>query len=332
MIKRAAVGLYSGGLDSLLALKIIHNLGFKVVAVHFVTPFTIELYKKEESKKSFPEAEDIIFLQYFLGKEYIELLKNPRYGYGKHFNPCIDCHLMMVKKAKVLMEEFKADFVFTGEVLGERPMSQRKDTLRIIERDSELDGRLLRPLSARLLEETIPEKEGIIDRNKLFAIQGRSRKEQLKLVKEFKIAEFQTPGGGCSLTEKHVSERVEDSLKHDEDTLFDMLLLRIGRHLRLPGGEKVVAGRDEGENERLLKFTRNKGIKLTVKDYSSSYIYLRETDKEEALYNAARVSARYSSVREKEKVDVFYWRKEKEENNIITIKPYSTEEVEDLII
>ncbi|RKY84371.1 tRNA 4-thiouridine(8) synthase ThiI [candidate division KSB1 bacterium] len=329
MADRFAIGLYSGGLDSTLALNLVQRLGFKVVAVHFTTPFTVNLYGKKKKKL---KKNGFIFKKLFLGKEYIELLKNPKYGYGKNFNPCVDCHIMMIKKAKSLMEEYGADFVFTGEVLGERPMSQRKDTLRIVERESGLEGRLLRPLSAKLLSETIPEKEGIIDRNKLFAIKGRSRKEQFKLAEEMGIMDFPHPAGGCPLTEENIAKRVEESLKHNEDTIFDMILLRLGRHLRLPGGEKLVSGRNEEENNLLLRLTRNKGIKLSVKDYSSTYLYLRDANDEDTIKEAGRVCARYSSVKNKESVEVYYWNKDIEKRKIIKVKPYSEEEVENLLI
>jgi len=325
---KCAVGLYSGGLDSILAIRIIRNQGFKVIAVHFKTPFTIELYKDRKNDTPFQNDSGIILKRIFLGREYIGLLKNPRYGYGKHFNPCIDCHLMMVRKAKNIMENYGAGFVFSGEVIGERPMSQRKDALRIIERDSGLEGRLVRPLSAQLLPESIPEREGVLDRTKLFAIQGRSRKTQLRMAEQWGITDFETPGGGCSLTERNVAGRVKESLEHGEDTLFDMLMIKMGRHFRTAEGDKIVAGRDEKENEKLLKFTANKGMKLTVKDFSSTYVYVRNTENSTALEKAARICARYSVARKKKIAEVYYWKKDFKDRKVIRVKPFSVEEVE----
>jgi len=184
--------------------------------------------------------------------EYLRMLTRPKFGYGSAINPCVDCRILMLKRARKYMAEIGAHFVFTGEVLGQRPMSQRRDTLRIVERESGLEGLLLRPLSAKLLPPTLPEQKGWIDRERLLAIQGRSRKEQMKLIRERGIADYPQPAGGCCfLTDQNYARKLRDLLAHmsedEELTMEHVMLLKVGRHFRLPDGTKVIVGRDEGE-------------------------------------------------------------------------------------
>jgi tRNA U34 2-thiouridine synthase MnmA/TrmU len=250
-----AIGLFSGGLDSILAFKILKELSIDTIALHIVTPFF--QYGEDDAPTQQIESAhnlDVPLILHYAGEDYIEMLISPEYGYGSNMNPCIDCHLHFLKIARDVMEQKKADFVFTGEVLGERPMSQNKDALQLLEHKSGLEGRLLRPLSAKLLKPTILEEEGVIDRDRLYAIQGRGRHKQMELVKKFGITEYPSPGGGCLLTEPNFAPRVRDAFNNGETTIVEMWLLRHGRHFRLPSSAKAVVGRDEQDNLNILNY------------------------------------------------------------------------------
>ncbi len=247
-----AVGLLSGGLDSILACRLILEQGIEVFALNFVSPFCTCTKKgcRHEARK----AADLLGVPLKViakGADYIQLIKKPRHGYGSGMNPCIDCRVFTFTHARYYMEELSADFVFTGEVLGERPMSQHLQALKLIEQDSGLSGRVLRPLSAKLLEPTIPETRGLVDREKLLTIQGRSRKPQMALAARFGIKDYPCPAGGCLLTDKNFAARLRDAFAHGEDSLRDIQFLKVGRHFRLGSGKKVVVGRDERENRVL---------------------------------------------------------------------------------
>jgi len=250
--KAKAIGLFSGGLDSILATCLLAEQSVEISLLHFLMPWQTE---SEDGVRAGRMAEQLGQpLEYLtLEDDYIAMLKDPVHGYGKNFNPCIDCHIFMLRRARERMEELGAVLVFTGEVLGERPMSQRRPILDIIEQESGLNGRLLRPLSAKLLPETIPEKEGLIEREKLLDISGRNRKPQLDLAKKYGIIDFPAPGGGCLLTDRGYARRVKESLIHGEETIRHFRLLRLGRHFRLKSGAKAVVGRNQQENEKLTE-------------------------------------------------------------------------------
>jgi len=248
MPKRAVISV-SGGLDSALAAKVIKLQGIDVLGVSFITPFTHPQVEK------LAVSIDIHIKQIDISLEYLNLIKNPRFGFGKNMNPCIDCHIFMFKKAKELLLKGEADFVASGEVLGQRPMSQNASSLRRVEKESGLEGLLLRPLSAKLLPETIPEEKGWIDRNKLFDFSGRSRKPQNALAKELGLEGFGQPAGGCLLTDPGFSRRLRDLLSHEKDfSLDDVQILKLGRHFRVSAENKLVLGRSQKENERLSHF------------------------------------------------------------------------------
>jgi len=254
-----ALALFSGGLDSILACRVIAAQGIKVVAIKFVSPFfdyhilgDPEAYRQEVKKKYGINAlvEDI-------SEPYLQLLRNPAHGFGKNFNPCIDCKIFMLSRAKEMMAELGASFLITGEVLGQRPMSQRRDTLNVIERDSGNRTLLLRPLSAKLLKETEAERAGLVDRKRLLDFSGRGRSRQIALAHEFGITDFPSPAGGCKLADPILSRRVarmysgDIGIKTHEISRGDILLLLVGRQFRLPGGGWLILGRDEKENSRL---------------------------------------------------------------------------------
>jgi tRNA U34 2-thiouridine synthase MnmA/TrmU len=256
-MQRKALALLSGGLDSTLAVKVMLEQGIAVEALNFTSPFCTCTGRNAGCKSEavrVAEEFNIPIKVMNKGMEYLEIVRRPRHGYGKAMNPCIDCRIFLLRKAKDYMTESGADFVITGEVLGQRPMSQRRDTLRLIERESGLAGLLLRPLSAKHFQPTIPEIEGWVDRNRLLAIQGRSRKEQMQLAGELDVKNYPCPAGGCLLTELSFVSKVRDVFDHsDELNLRDFRLLRIGRHFRIAPRTKLIVGRDEAENNLLEK-------------------------------------------------------------------------------
>ena len=259
-----ALGLFSGGLDSILACRVVSSLGVRVLAIKFITPFFDDhLRNREEKYRREVVAKYGIDVRVVdLSKGYIELLQNPAHGFGKHFNPCIDCKIFMLRKARELMKDYNASFLLTGEVLGQRPMSQRRDTLRVIERDSGCDDILLRPLCAKRLKETKPERVGLIDRHKLYGFSGRSRKDQIRLAEKFGISDYPNPAGGCTLTDPNLGTRIEQfyggkfNILNSELSENDIRLLLVGRQFRLPGGIWFILGRNMEENERITDLAR----------------------------------------------------------------------------
>jgi tRNA-specific 2-thiouridylase len=253
-LKRKAIALISGGLDSVLAAKIVMDQGFDVTGLYCTSPFS-KSYGQEHGTHAARVSKAIgIELRVFdMGQDYIDLVRNPQHGYGKNVNPCIDCKIFMLKKAKTVMEELNSPFVVTGEVLGQRPMSQRRDTFHVIERDADMRGMVLRPLSAKVLPPTQGELNGAIDREKLLGISGRSRTVQLRIAERYGISGYSTPAGGCLLTDKNFSAKLRD-LFDDNKTISanDIRLLTVGRHFRIDAGVKIVLGRDNSENNVLI--------------------------------------------------------------------------------
>ena len=248
--------LVSGGLDSLLAARLLMEQGIELTGFHCILPFVPP--DAEPSRLPAIRMAEQINLPtrtYRCGVDYIEMLRNPPHGYGTHINPCIDCHIYFLKKAAELMKEIQADFVATGEVVGQRPMSQMKHMLNHIEKASGLRGRLLRPLSAGLLKPTIPEMEGIVDRTRLLSIHGRSRTEQFRLAERFGIREYSSPAGGCLFTDRFFAGRVRDLfLYYDNIDMLDLYLCTIGRQYRISTNAKLIVGRNEDENVELMKY------------------------------------------------------------------------------
>ena len=243
----------SGGLDSQLAVRVLERAGAEVECVSFSTPF-FDCTKARVAAEALGVKLHVVD---FLDDE-ISLLENPPHGFGGAMNPCIDCHALMIRRAGEMMERLGFDFVATGEVRGQRPMSQNAQSLVTVEKASGLAGRLVRPLSAKLLEPTIPELEGKLDREKLLDISGRSRERQIALAAEFGIVDYPSPAGGCKLTEEAFSRRLDDLMRHEGlDDLGLVGMLKYGRRFRLDGGSLVVLGRDRGENEFLESFRFN---------------------------------------------------------------------------
>jgi len=256
MCKRA-VALLSGGLDSSLAVKLVLEQGIEVVGLYFSTPFCTRDNRvcSNSAVSRIASQFGIKLKTIFLGDEYFEILKRPKFGYGSNLNPCIDCKILFLRKAKELMEEIGASFIVTGEVLNQRPMSQRFRTLKLIEREAGVEGLVLRPLSAKVLPVTIPERAGIVDREKFLGIVGRGRKVQLSLAKEYGIESYSSPSGGCLLTDPSFARRLRDLMSYKPDfTLRDVILLKVGRHFRVSYNAKLVVGRDKKENSFLEKY------------------------------------------------------------------------------
>lgn len=300
-----AIGLLSGGLDSTLAVKLMLNQGIEVTALNFITPFCVCTRKgcKHEASR-IAEKFDIPIKVIAAAGEYIKKVKNPKYGYGKNMNPCLDCRIFMLKKAKKYMEEMGASFLFTGEVLGQRPMSQRREAMTIIEKEAGLEGLILRPLSAKFFKPTIPEKEGLIDRKKLFRISGRCRKPQMELAEKFGIEDYLCPAGGCRLTDIQFAKRVKEAFEHDENSIQDMNLLKYGRHFRLPSGAKVIVGRNEEENSIISRFAEEKDLLMEVVGFGSPITLLKGSRNEEDVKMAASVCVRYSNYKGKAEVRI----------------------------
>ena len=255
--KIKAISLVSGGLDSLLATKVMLEQGIDVVAVNFLGPFCL-CNRGSGCRHEAKHLSDTLGIELKLisaFEEYMEIVKHPKFGYGSNLNPCIDCRILMLNKTKEFMKEIGASFIVTGEVLGQRPMSQHRQALKLIEKESGLEGLILRPLSAQLLDETIPEKKGWVSREMLLDIDGRSRKPQMALAKKFGLNDYPCPAGGCLLTDSGFSRRMKDLLEHSDGAVFkinDIEILKIGRHFRLGPENKLIVGRNEQENKRLL--------------------------------------------------------------------------------
>jgi len=295
--KVKALGLLSGGLDSTLALKLIKEQGIDVTAVHFVLPFSSV---KEDFPGRMTEQLGIPLMKVEAGDDYIDIIRKPKYGYGAGMNPCLDCHIYILQRAKIIAEEIGAGFVITGDVLGERPMSQFLKALRAQDRDSGLEGLILRPLSAKLLPETVPEREGWVDRSKLHAIKGRSRKPQMALVEEFGIDGYQQPAGGCLLTQQEFADKVRNLFAFTERVeKRDIHLLRIGRHFYLDSS-RIIVGRNERENKSLLDLSNPDDYLLEVPDCGSPITLLEGAKEWKSIEFAARLTARYSDAETRE--------------------------------
>ena len=293
--RATAVGLISGGLDSALAAKLVLEQGIAVIGYNLRTPFLGEA--NEAVVRTLAENLGIEHVVEDAGEDYVDLVKSPRFGRGAALNPCVDCHIFMLRRAEALMRERGAAFCFTGEVLGQRPMSQRRHQLELIEREAGLEGKLLRPLSAKLLPPTRPEVEGLVDRSGLLGLRGRTRRPQLALAKAYGVAGYSSPAGGCLLTDKNFAARLADAFAHGEYGADDINLLKIGRHFRLPSGGKAIVGRNEGENEKILEYLDDAGAAFEIVSVGSPVTLLRPA-REEDRPKAAALTLRYSDARD----------------------------------
>jgi tRNA U34 2-thiouridine synthase MnmA/TrmU len=300
MGKVKAVSLFSGGLDSILATELIRRQDIEVIAFNIKTPFGIP--KKDGTSEAQQAAEQLNVPLKVLSvdKEYIKMLRNPKHGYGKNINPCVDCKIFILKKAKQYAKEIGADFLFTGEVLGERPMSQHGAALKTIEQEADLKGKLLRPLSAKLLTATVAEKKGLVDRNRLLSIQGRSRKPQLELAKEYGITVYPSPAGGCLLTCEEYAKKLRDLFENKKRiTVADVALLRVGRHFRV-GRNKIIVGRNRDENNFLANNRVRSDYYFELPDIVGPLSLLQGPKTKSAIETAAKLTAFYSDAKTSE--------------------------------
>jgi tRNA U34 2-thiouridine synthase MnmA/TrmU len=293
MKKIKALVLFSGGLDSIIAAELLKRQNIEILALSFKSYF----FDGKEAKKA-AESIKIPLRIVDFSEEHLRLVINPRHGYGKSVNPCIDCHALMLKKAKEIMEKEKFAFVATGEVLGQRPMSQNKQSLRTVLRESSLEGYLLRPLSAKLLDETILEKKGLIDRQKLLDISGRSRKKQIELAKKWGIKEYSTPAGGCLLTDLEFGRKLKELINnYPKFSGNDVQLLKIGRHF-WQEKTKIIIGRNEKENKQIKKLSRPKDILIEMNDFPGPLALIRNYESKninKSLKEAKSLILKYSN-------------------------------------
>jgi tRNA U34 2-thiouridine synthase MnmA/TrmU len=282
-----AVGLLSGGLDSTLAARLMLDQGIEVHAINFTSPFCTCTPRGAGCASvvtAVRQLGNIPLKHVALGDEYLEMVRVPRHGYGRGMNPCIDCRIMKVRKAAAYMDEIGASFLFTGEVLGQRPMSQHKRALEIIDHESGMLGYTVRPLSAHCLDPTVPERKGWIDRSKLLDIKGRSRKRQMDLAAGAGINDYPCSAGGCLLTDKHFADRLRDYFDHEAPPSFrDIPLLKVGRHFRLLNGDKVVVARNKHEGEALKRLSRPDDTLLVPRNFSGPVVLLRGTSLDQAV-------------------------------------------------
>jgi tRNA U34 2-thiouridine synthase MnmA/TrmU len=326
-----ALSLFSGGLDSSLALKLIINQGVEVIALHFVTP--LSYFDKEKEAFFYQKVSELgaTLKIIYLGGDFAKIVRNPRFGYGKNLNPCIDCKILMLCCAKTIMSELGASFVITGEVVAQRPKSQHKETLRLIEKNSGLEGLLLRPLSAKILEPTLPERESWVNREALLGFNGRSRNPQFKLAEKLGIKNYAWPAGGCLLTNPSFCTRVSDLLWHNECTPDNLELLKIGRHFRLNKNFKLIVGRNEKENNDILKFAADKDTVFEPLTLAGPTALGKGVLDQELKTAASRIIAKYTA-KNNEPVEVAVRLFPLEEKEIISVFPIDENKLKQLRI
>ena len=295
----------------MLAAKVIMEQGIQVQGIVFIMQFAARNITEftKRVKESADEA-DIPVKFVDMAEEFLKILKDPYYGYGANLNPCIDCKILMLKLAKKMMKTENAGFILTGEVLGERPMSQRKGALNIIQKKSLLDGYLLRPLSAKLLDETIPEKEGVVDRDKLLDLSGRGREKQLTLAKKYRLTKFFAPSGGCLLTDSLFSRKLKDLIDSGNLDFNNIELLKCGRHFRLDNKTKGVVGRDEKDNNSMILLKQKRDAVLRLKDAAGPYVLLRGNLSGKNIQKAGTLLIGHSKSRGQKDALIEYWTEE----------------------
>ncbi len=329
MIK--AIGMFSGGLDSVLAVKLIKDQGIDVDVLHFQIGFDSLSLERRAKKKPFETTRTELEQQ--LGvtihdidvtDEFLQVVLHPKHGYGSEMNPCIDCKIFILQKAKEYLEAHQAHFVFTGEVVGQRPMSQQRPTLLQIEKASGLSGYLLRPLSAKIMEPTIPEQKGWVDREKLLDISGRGRQAQLQFARTYHLS-YHQPAGGCLLNDPQFSIRLRDLIAHKPEhaiTTTDTALLKFGRHLRLSETLKIIVGRHEVDNTYLAQYTRGRWT-AEVRDFGSPLVLIDGEPKDEQLEQIGKIIVNYTKGKHADRATIVFTHNDGEKQEI-TIVPDPT--------
>lgn len=297
-----ALGLCSGGLDSILAARVLQKQNIAVEWIAFETPF----FSADRARKAAQDANIPLYVEN-ITQTYMPMLKNPPNGYGKHMNPCMDCHALMFKLAGRMLKSHGFDFLFSGEVFGQRPMSQTGSSLRYVAKHSGFDGYILRPLSALQLPESIPEQKGLVRRDRLLDISGRSRKTQMRLAEQFGISDYPSPAGGCLLTDKGFSLRLKDLLQHSPEPFErELHLLKFGRHFRLNEDMKIIVGRQKKDNESIASYYDARVDTLVkVAHFAGPTTLIPHGGKAEGISLAAAICAGYSKAPENKPVEVY---------------------------
>jgi len=324
----------------MLATKVVMEQGVHVEGINFFTGFCVEghTHAIRQKDKAKPKRNNSLWVAEQLGiklhiidviEEYKDVLINPKHGYGANMNPCLDCKIFMVNKAKQWIEQNDFDFIITGEVIGQRPMSQRKETMPVVARESGADERLLRPLCAKNLPATLPEREGWINRNNLYDFSGRSRKPQMALAEKYGFVDYAQPAGGCCfLTDESYSKKLVDLWQtrgNKEYTLDDVMLLKVGRHIRPKTNFKMVVAREEGES-RFLQGYKKEFISMNCSSHSGPLVLLDGTLSDNDLYLAGQITARYGQGRDAKQVDINIREKNGTEQ-ILQVKPLAADEI-----
>lgn len=320
-----AIALISGGLDSTLATRLVKDQGIEIIGLNFKTTFCLCDRKTSGGclnyAKLISQNLGLEFKMLSISEDFLKIVKNPKHGYGSGMNPCIDCRILKFSKAKEMMQEIGASFIITGEVLGQRPMSQHRRALKIIDKESGLEGLVLRPLSAKLLPQTIPEKEGWVSRDKLLNFNGRSRKPQIELAKRFDIKDYSCPAGGCLLTDPEFSKKIKDLLKYGELNLNSAELLKIGRHFRISKDTRLVVGRNERENIHLKNLAQEKDYLFMPEDIAGPISLGRGIFNKELISLSCSITSRYCDLDGKLSVNIVYKRFPEQEEKILEVSP-----------
>ena len=332
-MNKKAVALFSGGLDSMLAIKLVLEQGIEVYALNFLTIFCTCTSRGCMHQATKAAGEIGVPLKIMnITEEYMEVVKNPKHGRGRAMNPCIDCRIFTFIKAREFMKEIDASFVITGEVLGQRPMSQRRNAIEVIEKKSGLKGLILRPLSAKLFEPTMPERAGIVDRSRLLDIHGRKRDRQIAIAKERGVNDYPCPAGGCLLTDTGFSKRLKDLLKYKPDyDINDLHILKTGRQFRIKDNAKLFVGRNQRENETLLSFAKPGDYIFDVLDLPSPIGLIRGPAGEKEIDLASSIIARYSDSKSST-IEVSYKKFPSKELKSIPVQPSTEQRISSLRI
>lgn len=316
-----ALAMVSGGLDSILAAKLIKEQGIEVIGICFKSYFF-----NEDNAKRMLEQIDVPLVVVDFSKEHFEMVKNPKNGYGKNINPCIDCHAMMMKYSGELLEKYEADFIITGEVLGQRPMSQNRGSLDKVLKESGIGKKILRPLCAKNLPATEMEEEGLVDREKLLDIKGRTRTVQMELAEKWGIKDYPSPAGGCKLTEPSYANKLKEILKYKSDVEpRELSLLKIGRHYRITENAKIITTRNVDEGELIKQFLNENDLFLLVRDFNGPITVIIGEASDEDVELAAKISGRYSKGKDKERIVVKYGIYGQQIDKEIEVKPADDE-------
>ena len=322
------LAMISGGLDSTLAAKLIKDQGIDVIGLCFKSYFFGPESAIKMTKQIGVPLEVIDF-----SEEHLTMAKNPKHGRGKNMNPCIDCHAMMMNYAGKLLDKYNADFIITGEVLNQRPMSQNRSALDVVKKESGFSDKILRPLCAKNLTPTKMELDGLVDREKLLDISGRSRKVQMELAEKWGIVDYPSPAGGCKLTEPNFSRRLRDLFEHNEKASeTEIQLLKYGRHMRVSNNAKIISTRTGEEVEAIKGYLTAEEYIFLAENFKGSMVIIVGNPKEEDIEFAARVTGRYCKGKDEDKVSVKYGKYRHEFSGSIEVEPAKDDEIEKYLI